>query len=884
MTHPPRLATRLLARAFRGDPAASAILGDLHEDFSRVLESRGRTAARLWYWREAVGLASGRLAHALLRSLRRASVPRPGSLAEDAVHAARMLRRSPGFALFVGAVIGLGVGAVTTVYSVLKPLAVALPLEDGHELVWISNSEAAGDSSLSAVTQRTVNLIDFRARTRSFSGITGYDAFFAKRAYTLAGAGEPESLVGVGVAHDFLDVLGVRPLHGRSFTAEEGQRGGPRAVILSHRLWRDRFASDRTVVGRGVTLNGIPRTVVGVLPASFDFSSVFTPGVEVDFLLPFVVSRDNAFQGNVLALIGRLRPGVTPEAAQTELAALIAALGEEDPERWGLGAELETLQDHLAGPFRGSLLLLAAAAGMLLLIVCVNVSGLLLARSPSRAREMAVRKALGAPRARLMRQLVLETLGISLVGAAFGSLLARLATGLVRNAAMIHIPLMDSVELDTSALLVAAGVAVLTGVAVGTIPALQVAEGGEAVVLQAASRGSSASRGARRLREGLVMVEVALACALLVVGGLLLASFRAVLDVDLGFEPANTIAWQLGRSTDFESHQERSGSYARLAERVEAAAGIQSVGLIDALPLGRNREWPFRVVDRPGQEDTGEGVFPHVVGPGYLPTMRIPLVAGRNFSPADREGSTPVVLLNQTGARRIFGNEEEALGRRLAFFGDWEWEVVGVTRDVRHLSPETGAGIEVYFPYAQMPDVLGTDLVVRSRLPPSQVVATVSGLLEEVDPGMPRHEFWSLESTVAGAVSDRRFALGILSAFGVAALLLAALGIYGVLSQTVAEREPEIGIRMALGASGPDIVLGVLRRMLLLTAAGIAAGWGLSLLFSDVLDAVLFGVAPADPRAFLGTACVLLAVAALAAGLPARRAVSTEPSQVLKAQ
>lgn len=883
MTPPPRGATRLVARAFRGDPAAAAILGDLIEDFVRVLESRGRTAARLWYWREALGLVSGRLFHGLIRSLRDAAALRPGPLAGDAAHAARMLRRSPGFALFVGAVIGLGVGAVTTVYSVLKPLALALPFEDAHQLVWISN-EAPGDSSLSAVTQRTTNLVDFRARTRSFSGITGYDAFFADRAYILAGAGGPERLVGVEVAHDFLDVLGVRPLHGRGFTTEEGQRGGPAAVILSHRLWRDRFASDRAIVGRGVTLNGTPHTVVGVLPASFDFSSVFKPGVEVDVLLPFVVARDNAFQGNILALIGRLRPGVTPEAARAELTALIAALGEEDPERWGLGAELETLQEHLAGPFRGSLVLLAAAAGVLLLVVCVSVSGLMLARSPSRAREMAVRKALGAPRGRLMRQLVLETLGISLVGAAFGSLIARLATGLVRNAAMIHIPLMDSVRLDTSALLVAAGVAVLTGVVVGTIPALQVAEGGEAGVLQAASRGSSASRGARRLREGLVVAEVALACALLVVGGLLLASFRAVLDVDLGYEPEGTMAWRLQPDAEFGSPQERSAFFSDLAERVRRTPGIESAGLVDALPLGRNRAWPFRgVVGRSRQEDTDEEVFPHVIGPGYLRTMRIPLAAGRNISPADGEGSTPVVLLNQTGARRIFGGAEEALGRRLRFWGNWEWEVVGVARDVRHLSPETGSGIEVYFPHAQMPDFRTMELVVRSGLPAAQVVATVSGVLEEVDPGMPRREFWSLEATLRGAVSERPFALGILSAFGAAALLLAALGIYGVLAQTVAEREPEIGIRMALGASAPDIVRRVLGRMLLLTAGGIAAGWGLSLLFSDVLDSVLFGVAPIDPRAFLGTACVLLAVAALAAGLPAHRAVSTEASRVLNA-
>lgn len=881
---PPRLAERLLARVLRGDPAGPAILGDLREDFVRLAGTRGRTAAGLWYWSEALGLAAGRLAHGLARSARSASTRSLGAFLEDAAHAGRMLRRSPGFSLFTAAVIGVGVGAATTVFSVLEPLAFDPPFEDAHQLVWIENEGEAGDSSLSAITMRTVNLIDFRERAASFSGITGYDAFFTGRSWTLTGTGEPERITAVGVAHDFLDVLRVQPLHGRGFTEEEGRSGGPGAMILAHDYWRTRFAADPSVVGRTLRLNGVPRTVVGVLPPTFDFSSTFAPTVEVDALVPFVVSRENAYQGNVLALVGRLRPGVEPEAAQAELSALVHALGAEDPERWGLGAEVMTLREHLAGPFRHSLLLVAAAAATLLLIVCVNVSSLLLARLPSRAREMAVRKAFGAGRARLVRQLVLETLGISLVGAAVGCGIAWVATRAVRSAAGIRIPLLETVHVDGTALAVAAGVAALTGVVVGVIPALQASEGREADALRAGARGSSAGPGAGRLREGLVIAEVALACVLLVVGGLLTASFRAVLDVELGFEPAGTVAWPLHPDTAFASHPEKVAFYDRLVERVEAVPGVAGAALVDALPLGRNRAWPFDVVGVPEAEDTGEEAFPHVVDPGYLPTMRIPLVAGRNFTGADQAGAPPVVLLNETAARRMFGGGREAIGGRLEFWGPWVWEVVGVVRDVRHISPELGSGMEVYFPFAQMPDFGTGELVVRSSLPPERIAPAVSAALAEVAPGMPARDYLSLQARVREAVSERRFALGILTAFGAAALLLAAFGIYGVLARAVAERKKEIGIRMALGASAPRIVAGVLRRMLALTVAGIAAGWGMSLVAARLLESLLFGVRPAEPVAFAGTALVLVTVAILAAALPARRALGTEVAETLKAE
>jgi predicted permease len=443
---------------------------------------------------------------------------------------------------------------------------------------------------------------------------------------------------------------------------------------------------------------------------------------------------------------------------------------------------------------------------------------------------------------------------------------------------------MHTVRVDGTALVVAAAVAAVTGVVVGAIPAFRASEGREADALRSGARGSSTGPGAGRLRDTLVVAEVALACTLLVVGGLLTASFRAVLDVDLGFDPEGTVAWPLQPDTAFASQPEKVAFYERLVHRTEAVPGVEGVALADALPLGRNRAWPFDVVGTPEAEDTEEEVFPHVVDPGYLPTMRIPILAGRNFTRSDRWEAPPVVLLNETAARDIFGDERTAIGGHLRFWGPWVWEVVGVVQDVRHISPEMGAGREVYFPFAQMPDFGTGELVVRSSPASDRVAPAVSSALHEVDPGMPAAEHWSLEDRVSQALSERRLALGILSAFGAAALLLASFGIYGVLARTVAERRAEIGIRMALGASRSDIVRDVVGRMLVLTALGIAGGWSLSLVASAVVRSILFGVTPTQPAAFAGTALVLLGVAAVAAVVPARRAVSTEVSEVLKIQ
>jgi predicted permease len=878
MPRPPRLATRLLARALRPDPAGPAILGDLLEDFARIRRSRGAAAASLWYWSEALELV-------FARALRgRSALDLPRSLFEDAAYALRVVARAPAFSLFTACTVALGVGAATTVFSVLRPLVISpLPFEDPDALVWIENRPEPGESSLSAVTSRTANLHDFRERSRSFDGLTGYNAFFDQSAYTLTGAGEPERLMGAGVAHDFLDVLGVEPLLGRSFTTEEGRIGGPRAVILSHGFWIRRFGGDARVVGRSLTLNERPYEVVGVLPPTFDFSSLFTPGTRVDFLMPFPVlsAVEGYFQGNVLFMIGRLLPGVDARAAQAELDGLVAAILEEEPGRWELGAVVTPLAQHVSGPFRPALLLLAAAAGTLLLIVCVNVSNLILARSPARAREVAVRKAFGAPRARLVRQLLFEALWVSAAGAAVGSALAWGATRAVARAG-VRIPLLDGVNVDGGALLFASAVAVVTGLGVGILPALQVREGGESSALRSAVRGGGGGRGAHRLRETLVFAEVALACVLLVVGGLLVKSFRSVLAVELGFDPAGAVAWQLSDGRPFEALDERAAFYADLSERVAAAPGVEGAGLIDGLPLGRNRSWGFSVVGVPEDEDTDDEIFPRVIDPGYLAAMRIELLAGRNVSRADARSSPRVVLMNESGARRAFGTAD-AVGRRIRIWTPEDWEVVGIVADVRDVSPEMAAGIQVYFPITQMPDYQTLDLVVRSRLPTEALARTVATTLGEVDRSIPTGDYWTLESTVDRALSARRFTLGVLGAFGGAALLLAGLGIYGVLAQAVAERRPEIGIRMALGATARGIVWAVIGRALLLAAAGTLAGALLSLASARLLESLLFGVNASDPWTFAGMAAMLLGVAGLAAAVPALRAARTSTVAALRA-
>ncbi|NNF27878.1 MAG: ABC transporter permease [Gemmatimonadetes bacterium] len=881
---PPARAERLLLLVLGDTPEGRSVVGDLNEDHVRLVARRGRLRADLWYLREALGMAAGVMLRRMIpgrdtnggtKGRRTMDGSGVRGWVQDVRYAIRAIGRDVSYLLFAATIIGLGVGASTAVYSVVRPLLLApLPFERPDELVWVARAEGAGDRSL--VTSRTSNLRDFRELNRSFDGLAGYNAFFDQSSYNLQGAGEPERLVGVGVTDDFLDVLGVEPAVGRDFSPEEGQWGGPPAVILSHGYWVQKFASDPSVVGTTLTLNDQPREVVGVLPPSFDFSSVFTPGVSVDFLLPWSVGDETDRWGNTTSMVGRLAPGVTVEQAQADLDNIVTGLRAADPDRWGLDATVSGLQEQIGRPFRTALLLLTAAAAAVMLIVCVNLSNMLLARSPRRRKEMAVRRTMGATTGRLTRQLLLESVAVAMCGAVVGLILAYGAIRFVTGTGAVNLPLVEAISVDGWALAFSIGAALLTGLAVGVLPAMQVVDGGEAEALAGSSRGSSAGRSTTRLRELLVVSEVAMACVLLVLGGLVLKSFQQVMEVDLGYEAEGALAWQLSAADDGEGAE----PFEDIVREVLAVPGVEAVGLTDALPLGRNRGWGTRIEGVDYDDDESAGFFPHLVDHRYLDAMGIPLVKGRQFTSDDTDESALVALVNESAERMYFPGGE-AVGH---FFDMWPGriEVVGVVADVRHRGLDLEPGPEFYFHISQLPDFQSLDMVVRTRLPAATIAGPIGRAIRTADPRMPIDDFWTLESVVDRSVSPRRFTVQLLGAFGLTALLLAGLGIYGVLSYSVAERGAEIGIRMALGETSGGVLQSLVGRTVLLALTGVGLGIATALLATRMVSSILFGVEPTDPATFATIVGALLGVAGLAGLIPALRAARTDSAAVLR--
>jgi predicted permease len=822
-----------------------------------------------------------RLHHsAELREERMRTSERLETLRHDVRFALRRMRGEPAFVAFATLIVALGVAATTAVFSVMSPFVLRpLPFRDAERLAWVAGANG-NDGGLSSQTSRAFNLRDWRAQAKSFEALTGFFAFFEYGSDNLVGSGPPERLVGVGVAQDFLDVLGVRPLLGRNFVAEESVWNGRPAVILTYGLWQRRFGGDPAIVGRAISLDNVPTTVVGVLPRSFDFASTFAPASRVDFLSAFPIAAETDSWGNTLSIVGRLKPGVTVRAAQAELDVINARLKAADQSRWGLTAKVSGLQEHIAGGFRSALYLLAAGAGLVLLVACANLSNLLLARAQWRQREMAVRSALGAGRRRLLAQLLVESVTLALGGGALGVLLAVAITRWVAGTSALRIPLLGSVAVDARAAAFTVVVTLLTGIVVGLAPALDVSRGGEAVTLREASRGSSDGRRRGRLRETLVVAEVAVACLLLVGGGLLLRSFVRVLHVDLGFDPDGAVAWQLNPGRKFANDSARVVFFDDVAARVAAVPGVRAVGLTDTPPLGRNRTWTVRVEGVAYDKDLPLA-FPRLVDSRYLPAMRVPLVAGRQFTPDDGAGSPHVIILNRSAADALFPGHD-AVGRNVLLGQRDPWRVVGVVGDVRHQSLESGAGSEMYIPYAQIPNFSALVMVVRSPLPVASLAGGVRAALRAAEPGMPTDDFQPLGDVVDRAVSPRRFVLLVLGAFAGTALLLAALGLYAVLSYTVSQRARELGIRIALGETPASVQRRVVTRTLLLAGGGVAIGSAAALAAARLIGSLLYGVGAADVPTFVATAALLLATAALAGYLPARRASSADPVDALR--
>ncbi len=799
---------------------------------------------------------------------------------QDLRYTFRTLRRDAGFAVFAILISGLGIGASATVFSVVNTLLLRpLPFERPSELVWIANSDAAG---LSGQTTQVGYMLDLRETTQTLSAVAGYFAFYGVGDNLLSGRGEPERLTGVPVSGNFFDVLGVKPLLGRTFSAEESAWNGPKAVMLGYGLWERRFNSDSGIVGTSLVINDEPYTVVGVLPASFDFATIFAPGSRFDVYFPFPLSPETNRWGNTMAMIGRLKPGVTPAQAQAEVRVLAPQMSRQHPERNGFEGIVKPLAQHVSGSVRLAVWVLAGAVGMVMLIVCANLSNLLLARTAARQKEIAIRMALGAARKRLLGQMLTEGLVLSSGGAILGLALAVGGTRLLTRLDAVSIPLLREVRTDATALVFTVVVALITGVVFGLAPALYASGSGIAGNLKESSRGSSSGRERAWIRNALVVSEIAFACVLLVGAGLLIRSLAGVLKVNMGFDPAHT-------STIRVDPDSKATSQARLAymddvlRRVSHAPGIERAAITDSLPLGRNRTWGAGAKGASYKRGEYPLAFVRVVSEGYPAAMGIPLLGGRDFSASDMADKEPVMLVNKTLANALWPGEDP-IGKFIVGPCAKERRVIGVVGDVRHLSLEQPAGNEMYIPARQCDDLAGSYLVVRSTLAPGQVAATLRAALTPIAPNLARNDFRTLQQIVDRSVSPRRFTVLLLGGYAVFALILASLGIYALISYSVNQRTQEIGIRMALGASARDVQARIIGQTLRLAMIGLVIGAGASWLLARGASGLLFGVTAGDPQTFIGMIAILTIVALVAGFLPARRASRIEPMMALRAE
>jgi len=808
-------------------------------------------------------------------------LPPMESTLHDLRYTLRTLRRDAGFAIFAMLIIALGIGASSTVFSVLDALLVKpLPFKDPGTLVWIANRTQI-DGDLSGATLQVGRFLDFRQRNRTFADIAGYFAFYGVGDSKLTGDGEPERLSSVPVSQNFFPLLGVQPQLGRQFTADECKWNGPHVVMLSHGLWVRRFGSDPSIVGRTIRLDNADTTVVGVLPASFDFAAIFAPGTHVDLFAPFPLTRETDRWGNTLAVVGRLKHGAAIGPAQAEADVLGAQITRENPHSNSLDPKLTFLREHVSGRTRPALMVLVCAVAVMMLIVCANLSNLLLARAAARRKEVAIRMALGAPRKRLIRQLLTESLVLTGAGSLFGFALAILAARAVAHLDAFNIPLLTTVNVNPVVLGFTILAALVTGVVLSVAPTLYAALVAPGFAL--GQRGSDEGKGHAWARAALVVSEIAFACVLLVGAGLLTRSLLRVLEVDPGFRPESAAAWRVDPDPQYKTQAQQNAYFDEILHTVRAIPGVQSAGLTDVLPLGHNRSWGAGAKGQVYKDADYPTAFVRVVSDGYLQAMGMTLKKGRDFTERDTlTGAVPVMMINETLARHLWPGQDP-IGKSIV--GDCvngDRQVVGVVGDVRHVALEQSSGSEMYMPIRQCQDWGSVDLVVRSTLPLPVMSQRVEAALRPLIPALPRASMRPLTRLVDRALSPRRFVVLLLTGFAAFALVLVSLGIYGVVSYSVTRRTPEIG--MALGAQGTRVQRQIVTGTLGLAAIGIVIGALASAIAAHALSSLLFGVTFADPSTFVAATLVMLAVAGLAGYLPARRASRIDPMVALRVE
>jgi putative ABC transport system permease protein len=797
------------------------------------------------------------------------------TLLQDLRYAVRSLLRRPAFAAVVVLTLALGVGANTAIFSVvngvlLRPLPYREP--DRLMVVW------GNHTTIGHETASLPDFLDWRREGGSFAHM----AAIASTAFNLTGDGEPERVKGAWVTADFFPTFGVAPVLGRGFTPEEETSGRGQVVVVSHGFWQRRFGSDPGAVGKTIMLNGVPLTVVGVAPRGFRVQG------DAELWRPLRTDTTQGRRSDYLFVVGRLKPGVTRERAQAEMATIATRLQRQYPEtntNWGV--DVVPLKDEIVGEVRPALLVFMGAVSLVLLIACANVANLLLARAAAREREIAIRATLGAGQARLFRQMLTESVVLGVAGGAVGLVLAAWGVDAIQAARPDLLPRLDEVGLDWRVLAFTLLLSVATGVLFGLAPALRLARGDMQDSLREGARGASAGLGARRLRSALVLAEVALALVLLVGAGLLIRSFDRLQQVSPGFNPAGVLTAQIVfPSAKYPDAERVPVLYGQLAEKLAATPGVRSASVSSNVPMQGPPYISFAIEGRPDVEDgVVQDVQPFVVSPGHFRTFEIPLLQGRALADQDNATAPDVVVISREMARRFFAGEDP-VGKRITF-GDpadtaatWR-TIVGVVGDVKQEGLSADAYPQLYMPVAQNPQ-RGVYVSLRTAGDPLAAAPALRRTVKEVDADVPLADVMTMEQRVAGSVTQSRVNTALLAVFAAVALVLAGVGIYGVTSYSVEQRTREIGIRMALGAKPGDVLRLVVRQGMTPVLVGLAVGLVGAFAATRLLRSMLYDVSATDPATFAAVALFLVAVGLLSAYLPARRATRVPPTEALR--
>ncbi len=802
---------------------------------------------------------------------------------QDLLYAIRALRGKPLFSAIAILTLALGIGANTAIFSVVNGVLLRpLPYPDADRLMflWTYNPRQGFDKDVSTYP----NFEDWRQQSTSFQHMTAYSG----GGFTLTGAGDPVRLRGAFVTPNFFDVFGVAPALGQPFVAAHGTAGGSRVVILSHGLWQSRFGGDRSIVGRSIMLDGVSHEVIGVMPpqfASSENTALWAPLAPTERFADLLRGRGSYW----LTVVGRLKPGVTRASAQAEMDAIAAGLERQYPVNAGIGVRLVPMHDEIVGDVRQPLLILLGAVSFVLLIACANVANLLLTRAASRRQELAIRTALGVGRARIVRQMLTESLVLAIIGGAAGLGLAAWGIAALQWMAPTNVPRLDQIGIDATVIGYTSLAVIVTALLFGLAPAIQSVRTPTGESLKEGSRGGGEGPHARKIRGAVATFQIAVALVLLIGAGLLVRSFMAMSQVRLGFDSNNVLALQIDLpGARYPTEAQRAAFFEDLETRLRALPGVESVGLsssilLSALPNSAS----LSVEGRPpvSRNERNIPVPYDSFTMGAFTTLRIPLVQGRAFSDQDGPSSQRVVLVNEAFVRRYFP-DGNALGTRVTFddAGDprANWStIVGVVADTRRGGLAREPWAEIYFPFKQSPDSRMFALV-RTSGDPLSLARAAQAAVWAIDRDQPVTSVRTVEAILASSQANRLFTTYLLGVFSVVALALAAIGIYGVMAYSTAQRGHEIGIRMALGASKSTVLWMVLIEGLKIAALGLALGTVAAFALSGYLSSLLFGIGARDPITFVVLPLALLAIAAIATLIPAARAARVSPMTALR--